>query len=298
MALLTPQGVKEVFQLPKQGGREHLRRLLHWEELDELRDLRRSIVLDALYDSVLFAAGKGFPWVEVARAGKFAEELLVETKGCSITEAVTILGNKLMDYQQQFTTRHLLALCDYFHNTFIRHYRLYQYVLGQDQDVNLTVTHLEVCTPPQPLPLAEGTHKDTWKHEQQVAALGAAEEQKRKDVKLLKEMLRKEEARLLEQMFKHTGAQGSEGTQPRQGLCREALEHLIHEAIGIQIKSLGEQLQHEIQVAFDILDLRLQRQMLSLDAPLPFPPPGPGQLGPEDPVKSHRGHRGKKARAK
>ncbi|XP_004630813.1 uncharacterized protein C8orf74 homolog [Octodon degus] len=298
MALLTPQGVKEVFQLPKQRGQEHLRRLLHWEEQDGRWNLRRSILLDALYDSVLFAAGGGFPWLEVARAVKFTEELLVETKGCSVTEAVRILGSKLMDYQQQFTTQHLLALCDYFHNTFIRHYRLYQYVLGQDQDINLSVTHLEVCTPPQPLPLVEGTHKDTWRHEQQVAALGAAEEQKYKDVRLLKEALQAEEARLLERTFEHAGAQSTEGTQPGQGLCREALKHLVQEAASIQTKSLGQQLQCQIQAAFDILDLRLQRQMLRLSAPQPFPPPGPGQQGLEDSIRSHKGQRGKKAMAK
>lgn len=121
--------------------------------------------------------------------------------GCSITEAVTILGNKLRDYQRQFSTTHLLALCDYFHNTFIRHYKLYQYVLGQDQEVNLTVAHLEVCAPPQPLPLAEGTDRETWKHEQQVAELRMAEVQKRTNVLLLKETLRLEQAHLLQKAF-------------------------------------------------------------------------------------------------
>ncbi|XP_010621168.1 uncharacterized protein C8orf74 homolog isoform X2 [Fukomys damarensis] len=243
MALLTPQGAREVFRLPKQRGREHLRRLLRWEELDELGDTRRSILLDALYNSVLFTASRGFPWVQVAQAVKFTEELLAETKGAregqiaqnaeqatvtcpalgqeppgvhgcrggSITEAVTILGNKLRDYQRQFTTRHLLALCDYFHNTFIRHYRLYQYVLGQERDVHLTVTRLEVRTPPQPLPLAQGTHRDTWRHEQQVAALLTEEEQKRNEVQLLKEALRAEEARLLEKAFSCAGAPGAKG---------------------------------------------------------------------------------------
>uniref|UniRef100_A0A8C5V3D2 Uncharacterized protein n=1 Tax=Microcebus murinus TaxID=30608 RepID=A0A8C5V3D2_MICMU len=81
MALLTPQGVKEVFQCQKPQGREHLRRLLKWEEFDELRDPRRSILLDVLYDSVVFAVGKGFPWAEVAQVVKFTEELLRETKG-------------------------------------------------------------------------------------------------------------------------------------------------------------------------------------------------------------------------
>ncbi|XP_010621177.1 uncharacterized protein C8orf74 homolog isoform X3 [Fukomys damarensis] len=289
MALLTPQGAREVFRLPKQRGREHLRRLLRWEELDELGDTRRSILLDALYNSVLFTASRGFPWVQVAQAVKFTEELLAETKGGSITEAVTILGNKLRDYQRQFTTRHLLALCDYFHNTFIRHYRLYQYVLGQERDVHLTVTRLEVRTPPQPLPLAQGTHRDTWRHEQQVAALLTEEEQKRNEVQLLKEALRAEEARLLEKAFSCAGAPGA------KGLGREALERLVQEAIGIQIKRLGEQLQHEVQAAFDILDLRLQRRMLSLRGPLSFPPPSPG---PEDPIKTHKAQKEKKARAK
>lgn len=58
-----------------------MRRLLNWEEFDELRDARRSILLDTLYDSIIFAVGKGFPWVEVVQVVKFTEELLKETKG-------------------------------------------------------------------------------------------------------------------------------------------------------------------------------------------------------------------------
>lgn len=129
--------------------------------------------------------------------------------GCSITEAVTILGNKLRDYQGQFNTTHLLALCDYFHNTFIRHYKLYQYVLGQDQEVDLTVAHLEVCAPPQPLPLAKGMDKALWKHEQQVAELSLAEVQKRTSVMLVKETLHLEAEHMLQKKFSEVPAQQS-----------------------------------------------------------------------------------------
>uniref|UniRef100_A0A673TZ56 Chromosome 8 open reading frame 74 n=1 Tax=Suricata suricatta TaxID=37032 RepID=A0A673TZ56_SURSU len=80
MALLTPQGVKRVYQCQKPEGREYLRRLLNWEEFDEVRDSRRSILLDTLYESIIFAVGKGFPWVEVVKVVKFTEELLKETK--------------------------------------------------------------------------------------------------------------------------------------------------------------------------------------------------------------------------
>ncbi|XP_039731708.1 uncharacterized protein C8orf74 homolog [Pteropus medius] len=292
MALLTPQGVKKVFQFQKTEGREHLRRLLNWEEFDELRDSRRSILLDTLYESIIFAVGKGFPWVEVAKVVKFTEELIKETKGCSITEAVTILGNKLRDYQGQFNTTHLLALCDYFHNTFIRHYKLYQYVLGQDQEVNLTVIHLEVCLPPQPLPLSEGMDRELWKHEQQVAELSMAEVQKRTNVLLLKETLHLEQEHMLQKKFSEVLAQHT------QVLKREELENLVQEAIRIQIECLKKLLQYEIQITFDILDLKLQKKALNLNAPVPFPLSITGQPGQDESLKFNKANKGKKAKAK
>ncbi|XP_059745261.1 uncharacterized protein C8orf74 homolog isoform X2 [Bos taurus] len=311
MALLTAQGVKKVFQFQvkrtydfeekvcsdwpkreKPEGREHLRRLLNWEEFDELRDSRRSILLDTLYESIIFAVGKGFPWREVAQVVKFTEELLKETKGCSITEAVTILGNKLRDYQGQFNTTHLLALCDYFHNTFIRHYKLYQYVLGQDQDVNLTVTNLEVCTPPQPLPLAEGKDREVWKHEQQLEELSTAEVQKRTNMLLLKGALRLEQQHLLQETFSQLPG------RRHQTLNREELEKLITEAIHIQIECLKELLQYEIQITFDILDLKLQKKTLNLNAPIPPLVPIAGQPGQDEALKLSKTHKGKKAKAK
>lgn len=139
--------------------------------------------------------------------------------GCSITEAVTILGTKLRVYQKQFNATHLLALCDYFHNTFIRHYRLYQFVLSQDQEVNLTVAHVQMCAPPQPLPLTEGTNSDLWRHEQQLAELSTAEVQKRTNVLLLKETLLLEQAHMLQRAFGVREA--PEQLQPQPTLRRE-----------------------------------------------------------------------------
>ncbi|ELK17531.1 hypothetical protein PAL_GLEAN10016636 [Pteropus alecto] len=218
--------------LQKTEGREHLRRLLNWEEFDELRDARRSILLDTLYESIIFAVGKGFPWVEVAKVVKFTEELIKETKGCSITEAVTILGNKLRDYQGQFNTTHLLALCDYFHNTFIRHYKLYQYVLGQDQEVNLTVIHLEVCLPPQPLPLSAGMDRELWKHEQQVAELSMAEVQKRTNVLLLKETLHLEQEHMLQKKFSEVLAQHTQVLK-RESHVHQGLGGMMKDGLGM-----------------------------------------------------------------
>ncbi|CAK6445775.1 unnamed protein product [Pipistrellus nathusii] len=292
MAFLTPQGVKKVFQLQKPEGREHLRNLLNWEKFDEVRDSRRSILLDTFYESIIFAVGKGFPWVEVVKVVKFTQELLKDTKGCSITQAITILRNKLSDYQGQFNTTHLLALCDYFYNTFIRHYRLYQYVLGQGQEVNLTINHVEVCVPPQPLPLAEGKDRDLCNLEQQLAELTTAEMQKRTNVLLLKEALHLEQEHMLQKKFSEMSV------QQRRVLKREELENLINEAIHIQIKCLKELLQYEIQTTFDILDLKLQKKTLNLNAPIPFPLSISGQPGQDESLKTNKARKAKKAKDK
>ncbi|KAB0395868.1 hypothetical protein E2I00_008003 [Balaenoptera physalus] len=212
--------------------------------------------------------------------------------GCSITEAVTILGNKLRDYRGQLNTTHLLAQCDYFHNTFIRHYKLYQYVLGQDQDVNLTVTHLEVCVPPQPLPLAAGKDQAVWKHRQQVVGLSAAEVQTRAYVLQLKEALQLQQQHLLQEMLLELP-----GWQ-RQALKREELENLINEAIHIHTECLKELLQYEIQITFDILDLKLQKKTLNLSAPTPSPLPITGQSGQDEALKLYKANKGRKAKAK
>lgn len=132
---------------------------------------------------------------------------------------MTILGKKLRDYQKQFNVTHLLALCDYSHNTFIRHYRLYQYVLSQDQEVNLTVAHEQICAPTQPLPLTDGTDRDVWRHEQQVAELSTAEVEKRANVLMLKETLRMEQAQMLQKAFGVEEAPGQ--LQPHPTLRKE-----------------------------------------------------------------------------
>lgn len=79
----------------------------------------------------------------------------------------------------------------------------------------------------------------------------------------------------------------------------QALERLVSEAIHIQIACLQELLQYEIQAAFDILDLRLQKKTLSLSAP---PPPLPcittGPAALEDSPKASKANKGKKAKAK
>ncbi|XP_005859693.1 PREDICTED: uncharacterized protein C8orf74 homolog [Myotis brandtii] len=209
MAFLTPQGVKNVFQLQKPEGREHLRRLLDWEKFDEVRDSRRSILLDTLYESIIFAVGKGFPWVEVVEVVKFTDELLKETK---VSGVVTHPRSSL-----------LVALVP----------------------------------------------------EQVLASRG------------------------LGTIFrKFPAANANEGHSLLLKNHLQELENLINEAIHIQIKCLKELLQYEIQTTFDILDLKLQKKTLNLNAPIPFPLSISGQLGQDESLKINKARKAKKAKGK
>ncbi|XP_060106025.1 uncharacterized protein C8orf74 homolog [Heteronotia binoei] len=277
MASLSAEGVETVIQLQRKLGRQYLRVLLEWKEFDEIRDLRRSIQLDTIYYSLVFAAEKGLPWPAVAEVGKLTIELLDETKDLPISWAIQILQKKLTAFQVRLPAVKLHAVYDYFHNTFIRHYWLYQFTLGQERDRCQTFTSLEVCAPPTPLPLMEGMDVEVWKYQQQLATFSEMEAQKRTEMMLIRKTLDRERERMLQKVY-------SDVRRQAHVLSKEALVCLVKEAIKTQIQSLCEILQNEIQTTFDILQLKLQKKTLLLNPPVPYPPPP----SPEDKRRSSK----------
>ncbi|XP_056669689.1 uncharacterized protein C8orf74 homolog isoform X2 [Monodelphis domestica] len=250
-----------------------------------MKESRKNILLDILYDGIVFAVEKGFPWPAVVEVARFTEELLEETKDCSITQALQILGNKLREYETKFNPVNLMAVCDYFHNTFIRHLKLYQYVLCKDQDMYQATESLDLCPPPLPLPLSEGVDKNVWKYQQQVAELTAAEVQKRTNMLLLRETLHLEREHTMKKIF--------EGLVTKEigVLDREALETIIRKAVRTQIDSLKELLENEIKTTYAILDLKLQKKILKVPPPYP---PEPGQASQTEAKKEKKKAKDKK----
>ncbi|XP_042302763.1 uncharacterized protein C8orf74 homolog [Sceloporus undulatus] len=207
MANFTAEGVKTVFQLPQQNGRQYLRALLDWKEFDEIRDLRRSICLDIYYWSIVFAAEKGLPWPAVAEVGKLTGELLEETKGLPPSQAIKILQEKLSTFQVKLPPLNLHAIYDYFHNTLIKHYSLYQFVLTRERDRHQTFGNLDIHAPPSPLPLREGMELEAWKYEQKLAALSAAEDEKQADMEHIRETLHAQRENLLQEVYQSVKSQ-------------------------------------------------------------------------------------------
>ncbi|KAM6467445.1 uncharacterized protein C8orf74 homolog [Liasis olivaceus] len=257
--------------LQQKNGRLSLRDLLGWRKFDEIREVRQSIQLDACYHSLVFAAEKGLSWPAVAEVGKLTGELLEETQGLPVLQAIRILQEKLTAFRVQLSSFQQAAMYDYFSNTFLKHYWLYQFVLTRERDRNQTFAILEVCAPPRPPPLTEGIDIETWKYQQQLVALCAAEEEKRASVLHIRETLHAERENLLREVYQKVRRQ-------TQSLNTETLISLVNEAIKTQIQRLHDIIQHEIQMTFEILQLKLQKKALVLNPPVPHPPPFTSEL--------------------
>ncbi|XP_075454809.1 uncharacterized protein C8orf74 homolog isoform X2 [Ascaphus truei] len=267
MASLPAEGLREVYRLQKEEGRQSLRKLLAWNEFDESVHLRQSIFLDVIYNSIIFAADKGFPWSVVAKVARLSEQLLHDIKGVTILEIMHMIEDKIHEFEIDLPSNHVLILLDYFIDTFIRHYQLYQFVLCQEQELIQTVVKLDIHLPPNPPPLSEGVNIDLWRYQQQLAHFASDETQKRTNMFLLREILHLEREEKLRSLYK-----GLE-LQETQMLDKQVLEKIVKEAIGVQMEFTGEILLEELKTSFEILELRQQKQ--SLNAPAPHPPPVP-----------------------
>uniref|UniRef100_A0A8C3TAY8 Chromosome 8 open reading frame 74 n=1 Tax=Chelydra serpentina TaxID=8475 RepID=A0A8C3TAY8_CHESE len=188
--------------------------------------------------------------------------------GLPVSQAICVLKDKLVACEPKLSPFKPCVLCEYFYNTLIRHYQLYQFVLCRERDVEQTSAHLEICVPPQPLPLMAGINAEVWHYQQQLAALSAAEVEKRTNMLLLRETLHLEREHTLQRAYDELKSQA-------EILDRQILETLVKGVIGTQIQALQEILQTEIQTTFEILELRLQKRALILNPPVPYPPPFP-----------------------
>uniref|UniRef100_A0ACB8G9L4 Uncharacterized protein n=1 Tax=Sphaerodactylus townsendi TaxID=933632 RepID=A0ACB8G9L4_9SAUR len=123
-------------------------------------------------------------------------------KSLPISQAIQLLQEKLAAFQVKLPGTKVRAVCDYFHNTFIKHYWLYQFTLGRERDCRQTFASLEVYCPPTPWPLMEAMDVEVWKYQQQLAALSEAEDQKRAEVAIIRESLAQERERTLQKVYR------------------------------------------------------------------------------------------------
>ncbi|XP_062926996.1 uncharacterized protein C8orf74 homolog [Mobula hypostoma] len=260
MSWLTVEDLWQVIRLQKEDGRRHLTKLLKWEDFDEERDLKPGILLDYLYDTIIFAADKGFPWPSVAVAVCFSQELLCETKGKTIQEAIGKLWDKCEQYQNKLNSNYLQHLANYLLGTFFKHYHLYQFVLCKLREVDQTIHKLVVHVPQEVPPLKNGTDIELWEYQQQLAKLSEAEAQLRNGMSAFREdrLLKSEQE--MDKFYKDLKFQN------REVIDKAKLEEIVKVAHNMQMTATSEVLQKEIETTFQILDVKLQKTTIPVPA--------------------------------
>jgi len=178
MDALTSGSIKHIAKSPKFKG---LQLLSHYLKIDSStldEDLRTAALLDYYYDVMQFAANRGMPWHEVARAVHFAADFFDSFIETNLTQALCSLRDLGSTYveKKHVSLENMKKLVNYFTTTFLAHHKLYQYVFLQERECLTRHTSLCVQEPGVPCPLAGSKSYEIWMYEKQCSDVKQDEE--------------------------------------------------------------------------------------------------------------------------
>ncbi|XP_033100737.1 uncharacterized protein C8orf74 homolog [Anneissia japonica] len=189
---LTEQAVAEVASLSKERGRLVLARYLGCK-VDDYLHLRDSILLDFHYGNLMVAINSGLTWSQSIEIFLLGKHMLQECTGIKLSEAIDIFQEKIIHLANMITQDKLKLFTDYFFETFMKHYRLYQFVLTQGQEPMASELDIHVIPPVECLKLKEAKTLKVWEYEQKLEELEREEEERKAS---LTEQMQKEESEI------------------------------------------------------------------------------------------------------
>merc|ERR1711894_13162 len=133
MATITIQQAKEISALKRPEGRQALLKYLRWEPFDEDDNLQRGILLDYLYDSLMFTVEKGMPWPHVCALLTLAKQVQDEGIGKSLAQAIKLYSAKCHDLVGTVSEQSIKKYTEYFFGSYMTHHKLYEYVFSIKQ---------------------------------------------------------------------------------------------------------------------------------------------------------------------
>ncbi|XP_071807568.1 uncharacterized protein C8orf74 homolog [Asterias amurensis] len=268
---MTQTEAQRVASLPKQQGCLMLAQYLHWDiDLNDDANMRESILLDYLHDTLMFAVDHGFPWLQVCSIVDLAREIQQQTIGQPLSFAIQLYRQKSLEYAHEgrISDKNLKIFTSHFFATFMRHYKLYQFVFTKPRLPMVTQHELCVETPPDVFSLKDSKPNHIWEYNQKLASI-ETEEQARMEV------LQTEKENLLQQ------EPGSEKplsllNNSEVPIERENLSQVIKEAVNLQGNYTERLLQAQVEEVQEDLDYYFEKTAL----------PRPAALGPPPRTKS------------
>ncbi|KAK1793301.1 hypothetical protein P4O66_011686, partial [Electrophorus voltai] len=118
--------------------------------------------------------------------------ICVSVLGLEKSEVISLIQRHLVQCQLPLPHAQQKALHDFIMETCVCHHRLYQAFLNGEINLKHTHSHLEICAPPCPLPLCEGTDVATMEKQQVLRELKAADAEKMSEIHRLKEQAKEQ----------------------------------------------------------------------------------------------------------
>ncbi|XP_038057591.1 uncharacterized protein C8orf74-like [Patiria miniata] len=279
-ASMSPEEAEQVALLPKPQGRLKLAQCLRWDlsGFSEEDHMRESILLDYLHDSLLFAAGRGFPLHQVCGVLNLAREMQEQTIGQPLSHAIRLYRQKSVEYAKRgrISDKNLKIFTSHFFATFMRHYRLYQFVFTRPRDPMVSQLGLEVQPPPDTFELKESKPEHIWQYNQKLAAIENEERTRMESLQLERDELLRQEPDTNEPLCAL-----NEAGAPLQ---EEVLSRAIREATSLQGTYTERLLQARVEETHEDMDYYFEKT--ALPRPAALGPPPRSKSPPRAPARS------------
>ncbi|XP_021373463.1 uncharacterized protein C8orf74 homolog isoform X2 [Mizuhopecten yessoensis] len=253
---LSTTAAQHVASLSKEQGKQCLLKHLGWQPFNPELAMRQDIHLDFLHDCLMFAVEKGFSWDQVCVAVEFSEQLLQESIGKSLPDTLELFKQKSEDLGFVLASRNYKVYAEYVFLTFMRHYRLFQFVFTHDRESEVPNVQLEIHTPPSSCSEALKTAKEKriWEYNQKYEAV----EQKERDCAEQRVAKREKQAaeaiQQKEQIIKTVT-----DTQQQQPLNKEKVGEIIREVLQAHTSAMVEKIKGNVTDMKESLELKLEK---------------------------------------
>ncbi|CAL1531086.1 unnamed protein product [Lymnaea stagnalis] len=261
---LTISDVQEiVFSNNEHEAKEILAEKLGIPPFKDGKDAQKPLFVSFIYDNIMFATEKGFPWSQIPQVVKFVHELLKRM----LVEKHK-LSDAVVDIKELFPLLDLLdshqkkQYTDFLYQTVLLHYNLYKYVFSNLRELISPLIRKEVIVPPKPLPLFKGKVKAVYEYEEKLKEL---EDQEAQAITELREKM----ANLSSETFGHKTL-GDLEHEPTP-YSRKMLEELVQDIVsGIAAKKTTEILT-KAEVVVQDLHFKLVKTLIPRPSELGIP---------------------------
>ncbi|XP_029302716.1 uncharacterized protein C8orf74 homolog [Cottoperca gobio] len=153
MDSLTESEIAQIVRHQRDAGVQRLSGHFSWPEFC---DERRCCHQEFVYDVAMFAAARGFPWLNVIQTAVIAKGIFPQLDVLDVPKLLSLLRDALSECLPNLTSVHRHEFTRFLIHTCFSWVRLFQAAVGGAANTSIAQLHLEVQLPPYTLSSSTG----------------------------------------------------------------------------------------------------------------------------------------------